>query len=53
MVFWPKCFGYKYDMASGPVEREFLVDLMAMTVISGVKNCALLSRVKEWSLWRI
>ena len=38
---------YGYDVPSGPVEREFLVVLMALTVVSGVKNCALLSRVKE------
>ena len=53
MAFWPKCFRCRYDMPSGPMEREFLVDLMALTVISGVKNCALLSRVREWSLRRI
>ena len=43
MAFWPKWFRCKYDMPSGPVEREFLVDLMVLTVISGVKNCSLLS----------
>ena len=50
MAFWPKCLRCEYDidMPSGPVEREFLVDLMALTVISGVKNCALLLRVREW-----
>jgi len=53
MALWPKCFRCRYDMPSGPVEREFLVDLMALTVISGVKNCALLSRVRECSLRRI
>ena len=35
MAFWPKCFRCRYDMPSGPMEREFLVDLMASTVISG------------------
>ena len=27
MTFWPKYFRCRYDMPSGPMEREFLVDL--------------------------
>ena len=40
-------------MPSGPVEREFFVFLMALTVISGVKKWACLSRVIVCSLWRM
>ena len=31
----PSCFRWRYDMLSGPVEREFLETLMDLAVISG------------------
>ena len=37
-----------FYLSLGPVDRDCLVDLMALTVISGVKNFALLSWVREW-----
>ena len=45
MACGPRCFRWRYDIPSGPVKREFLMFMMDLAVMSGVKKLMFLSRV--------
>ena len=46
----PRYFRCRFEMLSGPTERDFLESFMALAVMSVVKKTVSLSRDREWSL---